>query len=323
MGLLYDHLRNQLIAKGKDEEFLLTLKNTPIYELSNVTGLFKDWHEERTRPIPKRPPHEILWAEWSYLGDRPLFPVPEMCRWTVGCFIITLTADAKSVFDCNDSLTNLPWIDAKNQHHDDFIGSHDEVCICHPFIRLNGAAEGTLSIGGKEHKGVIYTSNGFMLFGLTQDACLVDAVACSMRHPRFEGLPYLDVTKHSDYDLLTPTWPAFMAFSLLHCKNVSTETVQPTDPHRERNERRGIPPKREYKVLRLHLPGELRPSHVNDSPDDERKMRFHLCRGHFKNLKHERFKVKGWHWWPAHWRGSKDIGIVEKRYELHTAAPRL
>lgn len=30
----------------------------------------------------------------------------------------------------------------------------------------------------------------------------------------------------------------------------------------------------------------------------------------------ERFTVKGWHWWPAHWRGDVTLGTVHKDYQL-------
>lgn len=116
-------------------------------------------------------------------------------------------------------------------------------------------------------------------------------------------------------------WPAFMALALLHCHNVVAEDVRPDEQTQRRVAKSGNPPRCTYKTLKLQIPQASR-RHSSGESGSEPATRFHLCRGHFKNLQHERFKSKGWHWWPAHWRGSPELGEVIKDYKLDSGEER-
>lgn len=90
------------------------------------------------------------------------------------------------------------------------------------------------------------------------------------------------------------------------------------DHGRKKGFKPGAPPYTSFKVLRLNLPSDVRPrDQPTESDDEAARMRLHLCRGHFKHLKHERYKAPGLYWWPAHWRGDPDLGTVDKRYEAN------
>jgi hypothetical protein len=135
-------------------------------------------------------------------------------------------------------------------------------------------------------------------------------------------LPVMEAGRYPEDDPVFFPWPPFMAFSLLHCRNVEAVAHEPTARERRQVERSGNPPRVTYKTLRIKLPeieaGRRKPGHPDD--EDARHVRFHLCRGHFKNLKHPRYKNPGWHWWPATWRGSRSLGEVVKRYKLEARA---
>lgn len=114
-----------------------------------------------------------------------------------------------------------------------------------------------------------------------------------------------------------------MAFGMLNCRNIVTEDVKQDKLHQKVKGEREHRPFCTYKILKLEVPrrmAERQGDDVEGSEPDEPKMRFHLCRGHFKNLQHERYKQKGWHWWPAHWKGNIELGLVDKSYKLETAS---
>src|SRR6267142_1411008 len=79
-GLLYHHLIRQARSCGTEKALpaLRLLYDMPVYELTNVLPLFQDWNSEWRRPIPKRPPHDSLWAEWKH---RDVFGQD----WTLAC----------------------------------------------------------------------------------------------------------------------------------------------------------------------------------------------------------------------------------------------
>jgi hypothetical protein len=117
-------------------------------------------------------------------------------------------------------------------------------------------------------------------------------------------------------------WPAFAAGALLHCRNIVTETVGQDKKHPMVRGEREHRPYCSYKVLKLEVPRRMAERNGDDiegGGTDDPKVRFHLCRGHFKNLQHPRYNVKGWHWWPAHWKGSIELGRADKSYKLAAA----
>jgi hypothetical protein len=130
--------------------------------------------------------------------------------------------------------------------------------------------------------------------------------------PRRWGRAY-DPEQHESHDVLA------MLVALLHCKNVVTDTWHPDDKTIRRHRKAGNLPPVSYKTLKLTLPATVRPKGESGEPNPDDKKRFHLCRGHFKNLTHPRFKNPGLHWWPSHWRGDPQLGVVHKDYQIQPA----
>lgn len=109
------------------------------------------------------------------------------------------------------------------------------------------------------------------------------------------------------------------AFAMLNCRNVIIQNSdEPVEVRKRRHIRQGCPEKKQTKVLRLKMPGGVFRSTNGNGDGDGGKKSLHICRGHFKNLQNDRYKEKGWHWWPAHWRGSAGVGEVDKTYKLES-----
>lgn len=124
------------------------------------------------------------------------------------------------------------------------------------------------------------------------------------------GLPSETSVSLKNGGFMDTHWPPFMAFSLLHCKNVVTDDRGPTEAFNKRVAKSGNPPRVTFKTISIRVPETVAFERQRSQPGDDHGVRFHLCSGHFKNLKHPRFKNPGLHWWPAHWRGDADKGIV-------------
>lgn len=298
------------------------LASAPVYDISSVAPLFLDWEREREKQVPKRPPHEVLWCEWAEEERSP--DSSWGVDWKLGCLINPLDAAARSLIcrnlrdDCQDSTR-------------DFFSWGEDYYLVRMFRRKERlrlpeapseeqrqnlttlhriAVEPQLFLVGFQPD--YFTPRFFKL--LPPMKTLED-----VHRQSIFGLD-VDIACYQDrYNRIACPWPPFMAFGLLHCKNVVTETVEPDPRVNRRVQKTGNPPRCTYKTLKIEVPKTCQQRRSLDHEDDENdgpKVRFHLCSGHFKNLQHDRYKSKGWHWWPAHWRGSKELGEVHKRYRL-------
>lgn len=301
-GLLYDHLMTHAAESGDAPDVLAALRDAPAYEITNILGLFDDWEEAAEKEIPRRPPHNHLWCEW-------------------------IREDFQDAVQQFGSLVDNVTTMKRNENFPPSWNDYDELWSFYGFkktLKLKENVQLSRLVCGR-----LFVADHAFVVGLKNDGKEISRQLLSW--PFTKSVFGLDLSPSVDYESTGSapgvnlgrgwdySWPALMAFSLLHCRNVSTEIVKPDfDPHAERRRNRGLPAKKAYHVLRLELPNNIRP-HAPTANDEEaeRRMRFHLCRGHFKNLQHERYKEKGWHWWPAHWKGSKEIGVIDKRYELH------
>ena len=119
---------------------------------------------------------------------------------------------------------------------------------------------------------------------------------------------------------LTHPWPAFMACTLLHCKNIVTEDHVPDAAIQRKCVKQKSPPRITYKTLRVEVPRSVLARHNSDGQTDDAgpQVRFHLCSGHFRELRSDKFTNKRgqWVWVPAHWRGSMELGVIHKNYKL-------
>jgi len=123
--------------------------------------------------------------------------------------------------------------------------------------------------------------------------------------------------------LLPLAYPALLATSFLHCRNVSTEEhVPPAKLNKAYRRRHGRPLVR-YKTLTIepmkHILRKEGQVEVNGLPKA-----LHICRGHFKDYRASAGlfgKHKGLFWWDMHARGALDHGAVVKDYAIKLPNP--
>lgn len=304
------------------------LSQAVVYELSDVAPFFHDWEREREKVIPKRPPHDLLWSEWGYRHHDGTTYIDFL----LGLFLKKTSRShlesrwSAAAYDALDPLGSSEPLD-----------NFDEFYLGEMFRYVKGGTSPAvpemapsrvhidfggflflLRNNGSQLRGTKVFSQAFAPY-LFDGKKMDDDFLCAVEERAqlfgcdVDFLP-LDSSSHQ----VRLPWIPFMAFGLLHCKNVVQEDHVPDARLQRQVQRAGNPPRVSYKTLRIQVPQTSHQKQSLDPGDDENgpKVRFHLCSGHFKNLQHARYKNKGWHWWPAHWRGSKDLGEVHKTYQL-------
>jgi len=322
--LLYDRvvewaerrrLRLPAAAMQRSELTRKFLTGAPVYDLSSVVPLMADWDQQKMQAVYKRPPHLVCWCEWDHLEETPHGDR----HWQIG-----------NLVNWWDKGVTLQCFKEAGGLYQDFVAGCDELYLVQRFFCL---LRDPKPDGNPGPLPLLAEAANTFLWGMRNDATEAFEIICRWQHPDgreepFYGLPtYNPLSQDANlsptewrqrYDPLCTSWPAFMAFALLNCKNVVAETHVPDERTQRRAQKAGCPPRCTYKTLKIEVPATVhkREGYSPDGGDDGPKVRLHLCRGHFKNLQHERYKNKGWHWWPACWRGSKEHGEVHKTYAL-------
>lgn len=118
--------------------------------------------------------------------------------------------------------------------------------------------------------------------------------------------------------LMALAYPAFLATSFLHCRNVSTEEhVPPAKLDKAYRRRHGLPLVR-YKTLTIEPMKRILRKEGRVEVNGLTKA-LHICRGHFKDYRASAGlfgKHKGLFWWDMHARGALDQGAVMKDYAI-------
>lgn len=112
--------------------------------------------------------------------------------------------------------------------------------------------------------------------------------------------------------------PGLMAISFMHCRNVSSTTVQPDEAPSKRWRKKRGRPLTSYEMLDIAPMREVLESEGRAQEVGLGKA-LHLCRGHFKTFTEEAplfGRVTGTFWWAYQVRGSTDHGRVEKSYAV-------
>lgn len=120
------------------------------------------------------------------------------------------------------------------------------------------------------------------------------------------------------WTLMTLAYPALLAISFLHCRNVSTEEhAPPAKLSKAYRRRHGLPLVR-YQTLTIepmkHILRKEGHIEVNGLPKA-----LHICRGHFKDYRASAGlfgKHKGLFWWEMYARGTPSHGAVVKDYAI-------
>jgi hypothetical protein len=284
------------------------LRSAMVYQISDVVPLFSDWETEKDKPIPRRPPGPLTWCEWDF---HEVFFNGHI-DWTIGTLITALPKWPLS--------TPAPEIAA----------GYTEWYLVQIFRQVNGGTFRPFPL----RQPTIEARPVFV--GMKDDSQRLELFLFDEPQPHRLITPERQLFSYFNLDVVSSAkmdggttnqtfcpWPPFMAFALLHCKNVIQEQVVPDERLQRCVQESGNSRRCTYKVLRIEVPQTqkgYRP--LNLTNGEAAPKRFHLCRGHFKNLQHERFQNKGWHWWPAHWRGSRALGEVRKSYALVPASAK-
>lgn len=114
-------------------------------------------------------------------------------------------------------------------------------------------------------------------------------------------------------------FPALLALSFMHCKNVAQREVAQPAFERQVWRKKHKRPLVRYKVLDID-PMKRTLASEGGSETGGLKKALHICRGHFVTYTEEKplfGKVSGTFWKPQHIRGSKKEGLVLKDYRVH------
>jgi hypothetical protein len=303
--LLYDRLLQTVhrCASPLDELELNiggALIDLPVYELSEVAQLFRDHPLLDDHPIPKRPPHDRLWAEWEYCDD-------DNNEWTIGVLYVQHPnpESFKRTFPRSRiSDESKTYIDLAT----DIYGGRF-------FRRVNA----NKTLGNNFTNDTVYFEQ-LTSYALFHDEYVklrhVAGVPAALQHPFGLNGICTEPKLLKAEPLLGSLWPLEMCFGLLACRNVETHSVEPKRDRVKGAKRARMPRPATYRTIRLTRPVRSSSESVPGTSDLAAKKRFHLVRGHFKNLQSDRYLQKGWHWWPDHWRGDETLGVSPIRYKV-------
>jgi hypothetical protein len=359
---IHEHAERLLRRMGleafgkKNLQDLADLRECTVYEVSDVVHLVKDWERDQDKQIPKRPPHDLVWAEWRYRDaseDGRFYD-----DWTMGACVKPLGEATRKLLAEQPPASD--GIEASAETLAPAWGGPEafvaalapgrEHYLVQMYKRLDAFRHDPnncqAQLGGELVS--FAESERTNRESLNRPACDIGCFIWShnpdgsgvYRHKFYPRIPedadavgaaramsvfFLPLAGSFDYlahwQWVDP-WPMFMSFALLHCRNVVTEDVVPGERIQRECKKHGRPPRITSKVLRIEVPqtAHARRSYGDGEDDAGPKVRFHLCRGHLKHLQSERYTSKRgqWIWCPAHWKGSKELGVAHKSYRLTT-----
>jgi hypothetical protein len=329
--LLYDRLLEQAERYRRDhptpEAFgevnaaiLRDLLECQVYEITDLLPLFPDWEREKDKKVPRRSPHNRVWCEWQFREEFE----DKWALWKLGTLISRMDADDIEKL----KLAEFRVAGAINFSDLDIAGK--ELYFVQYFRHL-------LDINVEADKQAINTiaaDVGAMVWTMNPAG---DGIRCVKLYPRaaidkasskadvqeacklfcYFGLG-ADLNRRLDiHNQIYYPWPPFLAFSLLHCKNIVTEDHHPEEKIQRHCQKHRWPPRVTYKTLKIQVPVKvMKGSAGADCDDDGPQVRFHLCSGHFKDLRHERYRRPGLYWWSSHYRGARELGEVRTTHRL-------
>lgn len=111
---------------------------------------------------------------------------------------------------------------------------------------------------------------------------------------------------------------ALFSISLMHCKNVSLETINYSEKLNKSRIRKGKKPLVKYHVLNINSMKRVLDGAGANSPTGLRNA-LHICRGHFKDFSKGGGlfgKYQGLYWWDPQVRGKIQNGVMLKDYKV-------
>jgi hypothetical protein len=308
-----------------------------VYELTDVVPLFSDWETEKAKKVPRRPPHPHMWAEWQITQtDKDDIA----WDWITGVVISNVSE--------REEVDRLAQKYCTQPRHIEIMNNAEEVYTSHMFRCLNGPIRNVPdrlkdapSLRDAKtclaNRAVVADMN-FTMWALKNDACDIDALQVYGKHgDALANHGTIEMNQGDEWNILNCNgtlglgmstqaawcaWPAFMAFALLHCRNV--ETINHTvDEHTQREcKKHSRPPRSEWKTLSVQMPKLKRyPTTVEGVREMTTQKRFHLRSGHFKNLTHPRYlnhdaEGGNWHWFQSCYVGDPELGTIRSTHKL-------
>lgn len=318
--LLYDRIRERaerVLTKRPDKfdkvnrDRLRAFDILPVYEVSSIVTLFDDWHREKKKKIPRNPPHDMMWVEYRLVTKEEGSPLS--LDMTIGAVLQKM--DALDASACGEDIQEIVRGAESCWYSQSFR------CVNKVHGVTTGKEAGLKQLYGKPTAEVDY--NYWVLKdGGTSLGGLYLSDSQKFKHPMAQrsdividgerlvlGCPVLTSIRGTEgsVDRNWTPWPMWMAFALLHCRNVKTEEVIPDATIQRRCLQHGAPLRVSHRVLKIEVP-QSSASRGNVPLGTGKTPRGNICPGHFKHLTHERFTEKKgqWVWWNAHWRGDKD-----------------
>jgi len=109
----------------------------------------------------------------------------------------------------------------------------------------------------------------------------------------------------------------FALSKIISCKNISAETIKPPEKVNKKRIKNGKLPLYSYHVLNISPFGSKKNGQTNEQSSNLHRL--HFCRGHFKEYTAEKplfGRITGLYWWQPTLRGNKDLGFVDKDYNV-------
>lgn len=116
----------------------------------------------------------------------------------------------------------------------------------------------------------------------------------------------------------TAFFPAMLAISFMHCKNVSTNAVDPDQNLNRVRRKAGLKPFLRYHTINIEPMKTILRTEGGIEANGLKKA-LHICRGHFSTYTEDRplfGKHSGTFWVPSHVRGSANEGVIISDYNI-------
>jgi hypothetical protein len=265
----------------------------------------KDW-QELVAPLllstPMRPPYRLSWWEWrsnTPLIDAEMLRTPEIGR-------VLRHRNGTLLYDADPSLAKVAMGPVMLPGQERII---DEAV-------KEGAERFAV--------GISYVQMERVIAPLCVWAMSLDAQGKAI--PRGDGFLLIggSMSREEDIDnmMINIAWQVSYFNAMLHVRNVIALDHGYPEKLQLARTRRGSEPFHAYKTLHIVTPAEARAHGRGEKIElAERTMPAHLVRGHYISFSSERPAFGrpwgvGTFWIPAHTRGSREIGEVEKDYKV-------
>ncbi|MCK9370093.1 hypothetical protein M0R04_09335 [Candidatus Dojkabacteria bacterium] len=140
----------------------------------------------------------------------------------------------------------------------------------------------------------------------------------------FEPLYDPDTINEEDHQMMTDafklaTYNLVGSMLLINSPSVYIQTIKPSEKLNKKRIRKNKIPHSEYRVLTIKaFNKKTNTENIIQLDKLDAENRLHMCRGHWKLYKEKPLfgKITGLYWWNPTVRGNKDLGIIDKDYEV-------